>query len=276
MKNLTLSVCSIALLGFSISAQTEPLAFYKRCLVTSITGGPSSVLYTTWNNGGEKVHSDKLHGSIDPLILEYGITNKFGVGISKGGETYRVNANDFYKANVPDPSALMWTSTKYLTLDFSYHPFVTKRIDISTFASAGYFKVEGTSYLNENTAFFSGKKLYSYDGRGAVVRAGVRSRIYFTKRFGAMGMLYAFNGIAKEKSQPNSVSDAPNNTGYKTMLSGVGAEFGICFRLFKQKGVKPQTSNFKKLMTDYKNKKANKENEDGEEEKTPLFRLVWD
>jgi len=273
MNKLAITMCSIVFLGATLYAQTEPLSFYKKCLVTSVTGGPSSAIYSTRTNDNKAVHTDKLRGSIDPLIMEYGISDRLGIGFSRGGENYDVNINDFYKANAPEGHEYMWTSTKYLTLDFSYHPFVTKRIDVSLFSSIGYYTVSGNWYNNSyNTSpAYSEPFSFSYRGKGAVARAGVRTRIYLTKRFGVMGMLYAFNGYAKERQKPSTISDAPNNTGYSTMLTGAGAEFGICFRLFKQKGVTQESWKAKKI------RKVKAEKEEKEEDgKVPLFRLVWD
>ncbi len=273
MKKLAKSIYLIAFVGTTLCAQTQPLAFYKRCLVTSITGGPSSALYTTRTNDGRPSHSDRLTGSIDPIIMEYGITNRLGIGFSHGGETYYVNANDFYNANVQEGSEYMFSTTKYLTLDLSYHPFVTKRLDLALFTGIGYYNVSGSCYNNNFDDKWSMPALYNYNGRGAVARVGVRSRFYLTKRFGVMGLLYAFNGYAKEKQKPNTVSDAVNNSSYSTSLTGVGAELGICYRLFKQKGVVKETAKVKKAQ---RIKKVRKEKEEQENDKAPLFRLVWD
>ncbi len=291
MKNLTILTSQIVLLlitscGFAQESNTQlkdPRAFYKRCLVTSITGGPSTAVYTTWNKNGDMTHSDRIRGNIDPLIMEYGITDKIGVGFSRGGENYNINVNDFYKAGLPAENNIMWASTKYFTLDFSYHPFVTKRIDFSLFASTGFYRVEGSVYSNPVDNFgavscMPSKELFTYNGRGAVIRTGMRSRIYFTKRFGVMGMLYAFNGFAKEKPKSNPITDAQNNTGYSTMLTGLGGEFGICFRIFKQRGVKETERKTWREKWDERMsiRSANKEMQEETSDKKPLFRLVWD
>lgn len=253
MKNLTI-ITSVALLLMSlgsIAQQAElPRAFYKRCLVSSISGGPSRAIYTTFDNEGTRIKSDIAPGVIDPFIMEFGLNNKLGIGFSSGGETYGINVNDYYKAEMPEGMQFMNAQTKYLTLDLSYHPLVTKRMDISLFGAAGYFKVSGTASgfmmdgtIDQNTMYCTPPtKTFSYNGKGAVVRTGVRSRFYFTKRFGFMAMAYAFNGYVKEKQKPNPISDQKNNTGYGTMITGAGLEFGICFRIFKQKNVVKETA----------------------------------
>jgi hypothetical protein len=268
MKNLTILTGQIALLLISTCgfAQVEPRAFYKKCLVSSITGGPSTAVFTTRSDDGQKVHRERVNGMIDPLIMEYGITDKVGVGFSLGGENYNLNAKDFYRAKLPDANEYMTASTKYFTLDYSYHPFVTKRIDVSLFGAAGYFKVQGTSYQFSEDYCAPPTELYSYKGHGAVIRAGVRSRIYFSKRFGFMAMAYGFNGMVKEKQKPNPVSDQVNNTGHYTSLLGGGFEFGLCFRIFKQKGVKQEAEKTKILQ--YK--------EEIDNDKNPVIRVVWE
>src|SRR3954471_3779263 len=99
MKNFC--IYALLLTVFSGNAQDPaPRAFYKRCLVTSVTGGPSKVMFSTFDSDGNKVHSDIAIGRIDPIIMEYGITDKIGVGFSHGGENYNIDPNSFYHANV--------------------------------------------------------------------------------------------------------------------------------------------------------------------------------
>lgn len=282
MKKLTLTT-SVALLLTSLGSlaqQTEvlPKAFYKRCLVTSITGGPSKVLFTTRDNDGNLVKSDLENGVIDPLIMEYGLTDKIGIGFSRGGENYNIDANSYYKTNFSDQEKMMWTSTKYLTADVSYHPYTTKRFDVSVFASLGYFKLSGNVYkqLANGGYDWCSAPLYSNESKGAIVRTGVRSRFYFSKRFGLMAMAYAFDGYAKQKRQPSEVSDQPNNSGFSTMLVGGGMEFGLCFRIFKQKGLKEKSKLTWRERWNYFSGNEKFEKEFDELDEKPTFRLVWD
>jgi hypothetical protein len=289
MKKLT-TTTSIALLLLSLGSlaqQTEitPKAFYKRCLVTSVTGGPSKVLFTTRDNDGNLVKSGGEKGQIDPLIMEYGLTDKIGIGFSKGGESYLIDANNYYKADLGEKDKMMWASSKYLTADVSYHPYTTKRFDVSVFASLGYFKMCGDVYkqLDNGSYDWCGTPEFSYTGKGAIVRTGVRTRYYFSKRFGVMAMAYAFDGYAKQKHKPSPIADQPNNTGFSTMLAGGGMEFGICFRIFKQKGLKQDDKVKKSLKERWDEKFSNgwgqakvEKKEKEESDKKPLFRLVWD
>jgi hypothetical protein len=206
--------------------------------------------------------------------MEYGLTDKIGIGFSKGGETYYVDANKYYSANVADDSKQMWARTAYFTADISYHPFVTRRIDISVFASTGFFGLYGSCYKT-GPYDLNAKPLYTYDGSGVTLRTGVRSRFYFSKRFGFMANIYSFSGLAKEKTKPNPVTDQPNHTGYYSFLNGIGIEYGICFRIFKQKGVTQQAQKSLKERWIEKRSKRVKEEEE-ESDKKPLFRWVVD
>jgi hypothetical protein len=250
MKNLTTST-SVALLLIALGTHAQqpeqivlPKAFYKGALVTSITGGPSHAIYTTFSEDRKVVNSDVAHGAIDPFIMEYGYTDKVGFGFSRGGENYSINANEYYNTNLPQGSDLMSVQTKYTTLDISYHPYSTRRFDLSVFGGTGLFKISGTSMqmwtmnsTNSNQIAPGCDQSFSYLGRGIITRVGVRTRFYFTQRFGFMAMVYGFNGIVKDKQKASTISDQKNGSGYATMLTGRGMEFGLCFRIFKQKGV---------------------------------------
>jgi hypothetical protein len=256
MKNLTITT-SVALLLTALGSYAQqpetvsPKAFYKGALVTSITGGPSHAIYTTFSSDHKVVNSDMAHGAIDPFIMEYGFTNKVGFGFSRGGERYSINANEYYNTNLPEGSDLMSVQTKYTTFDVSYHPFTTKCIDLSVFGGTGLFKVTGTAAQmwtmntssgssNSSTSGFD--QSFNYFGRGIITRVGVRTRIYFSQRFGFMAMVYGFNGIVKDRQAASTISDQKNGSGYATMLTGRGMEFGLCFRIFKQKGVTETSS----------------------------------
>jgi len=266
MKNHNKLSITLALLFTAGLGIAQPLAFYKGCLATSITRGPSKALYKTVSDNNKQTHQDVLRGKIDPLIMEYGITDKVGVGFSLGGENYDVNTNDFYGTKLPTDKNIMTASTRYVTADVSYHPLVTKKIDVSVFAALGYYRVSGSIYQYDYCGYV-GKNLFRYYGNGAVARTGVRTRIYLTKRMGLMAMVYAFNGIAKEKAKSAAISDGATPARYTTSLAGAGLEFGVCYRIFKQKGLKQEEPKIKKQKS---------EDSDDSEEKIPLVRLVWD
>jgi hypothetical protein len=248
MKTMKTALIFLAFLIIANGIYAQPLAFYKRALVTSVSRGPSRALYTTKTAEGKTVHSEIIRGNIDPLIMEYGLTDKIGIGFSRGGEIYGVNSREFYKTKAPDDlNCYMMASTKYLTVDLSYHFYVSKRIDLSVFGAAGYYSVSGTSSfssgpeLKENGTYqASAVQYFYYKGSGLVSRGGVRARLYYSKRFGLMAMAYAFDGGVKGKKMNNEISDEVSGSAYSTFLRGAGLEFGLCMRLFKQKGLKKE------------------------------------
>jgi len=175
-KNRILQIgCALLLTVLVLNAQEGPKAFHKYCVVTSVTGGPSKVLYETKASDGTPIHSEVLDGNIDPTITEYGLTDKIGLGITRGSDNINVNTNKFYRQNLVEDANehMMAASTKYYTFDVSYHYFTTKRFDLSVFGSAGYFKVMGATYTNidQSTKYQS---LYSYNACGDFMRTDAR------------------------------------------------------------------------------------------------------
>jgi len=258
------------------NAQENPRAFYKYCVVTSITWGPGKAIYTTKDYKGEKVYSQLLNAQIDPIITEYGLTNKIGLGFSKGGDNFDVNVNKFYRQNLPEDTYnnMMWVSTKYFTFDASYHYFNTKRLDLSVFSGVGYYKLSGNNGYSDSSLTYHGPS-FSYNAHGGVIRSGARVRWYFSKRFGFMANVYAYKAFVREPYKRNFVSDANGSGGFSTTLTGVGSELGICFRIGKQKNVKTiQTERTKKAKKQRKPKKEDIEYDP--DKKPPLFTLVWD
>ena len=273
MKKNRILTIGLALLLMVLGALAQaPKAFYKYCVVTSITLGPGKAFYTTRSDDGKKVHSELLDASIDPLITEYGLTDKIGLGLSRGGENFNVDVNKFYKQNIPEDTYgnMMWASTKYLTFDASYHYFTTKRLDLSFFCGLGYYKLSGTAG-NTNPDMQYQDPLFTYNAKGGVIRSGARVRWYFSKRFGFMSMIYGYKGLVKEPYKRSPISDAKGSGGFSTTLTGAGYEMGICFRIGKQKNVKAEAPKAPK-----EKKKRRERNDDENNDKVPLFSLVWD
>jgi hypothetical protein len=273
MRKFDILTIGLVLLTVTSSISQERKAFHKYCLVASVTGGPSKALYTTKDLNGEKIHSAILDGRIDPLITEYGLTDKIGIGITRGGENFDVNANTFYGQNISEVNNghIMFVTTKYLTADASYHYYTTKRLDLSVFGSFGYYMISGNAgNINPLTKSYEGQQ-FSYDARGGIIRTGARARWYFSKRWGLMTMLYGFKGYAKEPFDQSQISDGNGKGGIITTLTGGGFETGICFRFGKQRNVNTETPEPRK-----EKKKSRKIDPDDNNERTPLISVVWD
>jgi hypothetical protein len=251
-----------------VNAQEGPKAFHKYCVVASVTGGPSKVLYTTKDGNGKTINSEIVNGYIDPVITEYGLTNRIGLGFTAGGDNFRVDANKFYGQNIPESACenLMPVYTKYRTIDISYHYFTTKRLDLSVFGSAGTFKLSGMAYTTISE-YSTEASVYNYNSRGGIVRTGARARWYYSKRWGAMAMLYGYKSYAKEPHKINFISDAKGTGGISTSLTGIGFEIGICVRFGKQSNAHGTILTKKEKL-----RKINKDNE----EKERLITVIGD
>lgn len=267
-KNRILSISLVLILTLATTAQEGPKSFHKYCLITSITAGPGKALYTTRDRNDKIINSEILDSNIDPLVMEFGLTDKIGIGFSRGGENFNVDANKFYKQNLNSDNYgnMMWTSTKYLTLDAAYHFFTSKRLDLSFFTGIGYYKLSGNVYIPNAETINYFAPLYSYNASGGVIRSGTRARWYFSKRWGVMGMMFGYAGKVKEPYKKNSISDANGSGGISTTLIGIGHEVGICFRIGKQKYVKTEATNEKKKLQKIKIEEDN--------DKEPLISII--
>ncbi len=244
MKNYIVSIISLPsflLMGNLSQAQAPNTAFHKYSLSLAVTGGSTRAEYSTRDNSGSGPsvlkNREGTRGAIDPFILEFGISNHFGVGFTTGGETYNVDANKFYDYRAIDESRKLSSNTHYFTFDFNYHPYVTNRLDVSVFSGIGTLKVniadyptqynsDGTQNMNYSTMCQA--PVNSYYAKGAIVRTGIKARYYFWKRLGVMGMVTTFSGIAS----PRNTGALTFGNNYSTIVTGFATEFGLCFRFF--------------------------------------------
>lgn len=197
-------------------------AFKKGTLIVSISEGHTIANYTTndISNGKEKrVNEDVLIGVRDPLIIEYGVSNRWSIGLSSGNDIFNVNPSTFYGFKTSDNQVKI--STSELSFECSYHVFVNKRLDLSVFASTGLFSIKMKE--NDNDLY------YNHTSNGTIVRYGTRAHYYFWKRLGAVGMIS--NYLAN--SSPKDVKDNNTAKNYSTSINGVAIEGGLCFRIIK-------------------------------------------
>lgn len=160
-------------------------------------------------------------GTRDPLVVEYGITDKISLGITCGNDLFNVKP-EFYGLTMSGNKPLN-VKTDEVTFDGAYHFYVNKRLDLSAFGAIGHFAVYFDAKENTDS------KVYSYKANGGIVRGGVRARYYFYKRLGVFGQVSSYAG----KCSPNGVKT--NNVGqdYKTQISGSTIEAGLCFRFIR-------------------------------------------
>lgn len=223
MKKIYINSISIVALVLLFNIQNSTAqCFRKGSLIISITEGSTFANYKTTDISGSKpevVNKSFIKGDRDPLILEYGVSNRWGIGFSSGADIFKVNSNSFYGFSSGDQPLNITTSE--FTFDVNYHVFVNKKLDLSIFTSAGAFSVA----FKGNNSDMS----YNYSSTGTIVRYGTRARYYFCNRLGAIGMIssYAAN------SSPKNVKGNTEAKNYSTSINGMAIEMGLCFRIIK-------------------------------------------
>ena len=218
-KALVLSLFASS--GLFMGIHTNAQSFKKGSLLISISEGATDANYTTtYNSGGTDVlHTAHIGGARDPITVEYGLTNHWGIGLNMGGDIYNVDPSKFY--NFQTTTNNVKTITSELTLDANYHFFVTRHWDLSTVASLGFSSV--TFKGND------GDLHYQYNAGGLLVRTGAKAKYYITKRFGVIGMLSVFaTQCGTDGVKGNTVG---NN--YTTNITGRALEFGLCYRILR-------------------------------------------
>ena len=210
----------------SFNSSLHAQAFQKGSLLLSVSEGGTSADYSTSDISNSKpvqVHKSQIEGERDPLIIEYGISKKWGLGLTSGADIFEVDPSKFYGFKRYDNKPVEVTTSE-LTFDGNYHFLVNKRLDLAAFVSLGFFSVsfEGNGVGDDETS-------YTYSANGNIIRTGVRVRYYFFKRFGAFGMLSSYSGNCSPKDfKENTVA---NN--YSTKISGNAVEIGLCYRFLK-------------------------------------------
>src|ERR1035437_3306807 len=179
LKHTTLITSTFLLCTLAFIVPAHSQAFKKGSLLVGLTEGSTSSVYSVGENNNP-VRNEPIHGVRDPLSLEYGITNHWGIGISMGTDIFNINPNSFYGTDGL-PVTGVKSTTSELTLDASYHFYVSKRNDLSLTASVGSSSV---SIKGNN-----GDSKYQYTANGGIMRFGIHARHYFCKRIGVIGML---------------------------------------------------------------------------------------
>jgi len=188
----------------------------------SISEGSTFANYATDDVGGTKpvpVHSEFTPGLRDPLVIQYGISNRWSIGLSSGNDVFTVNPSTFYGFSTSDNKVDVKTSE--LTFDVNYHVLVNKRLDLSVYVSTGMFSIK----MKGN----DGDNFYNHESNGTIVRYGTRAHYYFFKRLGAVGMISSYLA----NSSPKDVKGNNIAKSYSTKLNGVAIEAGLCFRILK-------------------------------------------
>ena len=221
---------AILTMGLAV-LQIQAQSFKSGSFNLSLSGGSTTANFSTKNLGTDGTQGSQVNmeGIRDPLMLEYGISNHIGIGISTGTDIFKVDPSKFYGFSLPSQKPIeMYTSE--LNFDFNYHIYSNDRFDFSTFTSIGAFSVytNGVEKLQRNDENLSDDFFtYNYRAKGRIVRTGTRAKFYVWRRVGFMSMLSVYSGMAS----PKRVSGNTVGNNYTTRITGYATEFGICFKL---------------------------------------------
>jgi hypothetical protein len=215
----TIFLYLILLMSLTIHSQK---AFKKNSLVVSLSEGSTWANYHTKNVSSEFPQEENhicIEGIRDPLILEYGLSDRWSIGLTSGADIFSVSSKRFYGFNSPNEKVKVTTSE--FTFDIGYHVYTNKRLDLSVSYSAGLF----SSNFNVNTNDLNLK----YTATGTIVRFGTRARYYFYKRLGAFGMMSTYFANSSSKD----VKETTIAKNYNTNINGFAIEAGLCFKIIK-------------------------------------------
>lgn len=224
MKKIFTRSLSIIALVFLIICQYSATAqaYRKGSLSISISEGHTLANYKTNDISTGKdvlVNEDVIIGVRDPLVIEYGISNRWSVALSTGNDVFNVNPSKYYGFSTSDNQVKV--STSELNAECSYHVFVNKRLDLSVFISHGIFSIKMKGNDHDN--------FYNHTSNGTILRYGTRVHYYFWKRLGAVGMVSSYLA----NSSPKDVKDNNAAKNYSTNINGIAIEGGLVFKILK-------------------------------------------
>jgi hypothetical protein len=223
-KNYSTGLVSLLFI-FVFNYSTQAQAYRKGSLLISISEGSTWAKYTTNDVPANNEDPSTTHGggctggTRDPLIIEYGLSKRWSIGLTSGADIFKVNSSELYGFGEPDQTVKVTTGE--FTIDCGYHVFVNKRLDLSVSTSVGMF----STHFNESSGDVSAK----YTANGNILRFGTRARYYFFKRFGAFGMASTYFA----NSSPKDVKDNTIANTYSTKINGFAIEAGLCFRILR-------------------------------------------
>ena len=94
--HLLISAITLVLLASSFSGYSQARAFRKHSFVVGISEGSTSAAYRTSDVDKHPVAREHEHGIRDPLTLEYGLSDRWGIGINIGNDIFLIDPVRFY------------------------------------------------------------------------------------------------------------------------------------------------------------------------------------
>lgn len=224
MKKIYIGSLSMVTFIFlmSIHSVVNAQAYRKGSFLISISEGSTLANYTTKDISGKTpvlVHRDCLPGVRDPLVIEYAVSNRWGIGFSSGNDIFNVNPSKYYGFSTSTNEVKV--STSEVTFDVNYHVLVNEKLDLSVFSSFGGFSISMKGTDNDT--------YYNHTSNGNIIRIGTRARYYFWKRLGAIGMVSSYMA----NCSPKDVKGNTDAKSYSTSINGMAIEMGLCYRLFR-------------------------------------------
>lgn len=221
MKNKTILT---RLLAFSVMAllavPSYGQAFHKGSFLVNLSEGWTFSKYTT-NDLSSNAEVGRIHavGDRDPLAIEYGISSRWGIGLSTGYDIFQLNPSSMYSFTTQVNQVKATTSD--FTIDCSYHFFITDKSDLSFVVSMGGSSVN----LKGNDNDYN----YQYIAKGGIVRLGMHARFFVCKHLGFLAMLSTY----RSTDDPRGVCGNTVGNNYSTTVNGTSLELGLCYRFKK-------------------------------------------
>ncbi len=211
--------------GITVSAYSQQQAapsFHKGSFRINLTEGSAHSTYTTNDiSSHEVINSMRFIGDRDPLQLEYGLTGRWGIGLTTGNDIFNnINPTGFY--GFQTSTGQVKAKTSELTVDGSYHFFITPVSDFSVVGSVGPASV----LIQGGT----GDMVYQYNAGGGIIRLGLHARCFILRYIGVVAMVSVYS----ENMSPEGVKGNTAGTNYSTSISGVDIEGGLCFRFSRK------------------------------------------
>lgn len=198
-------------------------SFRKGTWLIGISEGTTWAHYTTSDVKTNQVINDAvIKGDRDPLQIEYGVSNKWGISVSFGNDIFKVNPQQFYKYSNAD---IMKSKSSESLIEANYHFFVTNQWDLVAFAGIGCFKVE----LYDKDSKCVKNPIITYKN-GGIFRSGIKARYYFTNRWAILGMCSMFSANAYNASPVINDVIIPR---IQTTIKGLTIEFGVSYKIKK-------------------------------------------
>jgi hypothetical protein len=216
-NHLATGLFTLAFTTFSIFSSKGQEAFHKGSFQINLSEGSTHSIYSTsdvntYNTG----FAENIEGTRDPLSLEYGISNHWGIGLSLGSDFFNVNPNTAYGFQTPCGNIKAGTSE--FTIDGSYHFAESAKRDLAFVTSFGTCNISFKGGAGDQT--------YQYQANGAVIRLGLHARFYVLKHLGVL----AEASVYSESASPEGVKGNTVANNYTTSICGFALEGGLCYR----------------------------------------------